>query len=73
MLVTDFPQIAGLPVPEKILFLEDLWDSVAADPENVPIPQSHVAEIERRISWHDANPGKLLTLDQLESRIAARK
>jgi putative addiction module component (TIGR02574 family) len=73
MLVSDFPQITELPVPEKILFLEDLWDSVASNPETVPVPPSHVAEIERRMAWHEANPGKLLSLDQLQSRIEAGK
>jgi len=31
MRVNDIPEIARLKIPEKILLLEDLWDSIAAE------------------------------------------
>ena len=36
--VDDIPEIAQLTTPEKILLVEDLWDSVAADESSVPVP-----------------------------------
>ncbi|MGA3118428.1 MAG: addiction module protein [Syntrophobacteraceae bacterium] len=31
MRLNDIPEIARLSTPEKILLLEDLWDSIATD------------------------------------------
>ena len=38
--VNDIPEIDQLSVPEKILFVEELWNSITADEASVPVPQS---------------------------------
>jgi putative addiction module component (TIGR02574 family) len=73
MRVDDIPEIARLTVPEKILLLEDLWDSIAADEASVPVPQSHREELDRRLAQYEKDPGSLLTLDDLRERIEARR
>jgi len=65
MRVDDIPEIARLTVPEKILLLEDLWDSIASEGSSVPVPQSHRDELDRRLSEYEKDPGRLLTLDDL--------
>ena len=37
----DIPEIARLSTPEKILLVEDSWDSIARGESDVAIPQSH--------------------------------
>lgn len=65
MRVNDIPEIARLSVPERILLLEDLWDSIASDESSVPVPQSHRDELDRRLTQYEKDPGSLLTLDDL--------
>ena len=65
MRVDVIPEIARLAVPEKILLLEDLWDSIASEASSVPMPQSHRDELNRRLSEYEKDPGRLLTLDDL--------
>jgi len=67
--VNDIPEIARLSVPEKILLLEDLWDSIASDESSVPVPQSHRDELDRRLTQYEKDPGSLLTLDDLRAKI----
>ncbi|HPA46860.1 MAG TPA: addiction module protein [bacterium] len=69
MRVSDIPEINGLSTPEKILFVEDLWDSIACDESAITVPQSHVDELERRLKKHETEPGTLLTLNELRQRI----
>lgn len=69
----DIPQIAELSTPEKILFLEDLWDDIAASEEEVPVPESHMVELDRRDQRHSQQPGGLLSLEDLQGRIEKRK
>ena len=73
MRVNDIPEIAQLSVPEKILFVEDLWDSITADEASVPVPQSHQEELDRRLQNYTSAPGNLLSLEELQSKIERRK
>jgi len=38
MRASDIYEIAKLSTPEKILLVEDLWDSIASDESAVPVP-----------------------------------
>lgn len=71
MRIGDIPEIARLTVPEKILLLEDLWDSIASEESSVPLPPSHRAELDRRLAEYEKDPGRLLTLDDLRGSVEA--
>lgn len=73
MRLDDIPELARLSVPERILFLEDLWESIVSEESSVPMPQSHCDELDRRLAKHERTPGELLTLDDLRHRIEAQK
>jgi putative addiction module component (TIGR02574 family) len=72
MNVTEIPQIAAMSIPEKIIFLEDLWDSIAANDQAVTVPESHIRELDRRFFRHSSNPGSLLSLQELQQKIISR-
>ncbi len=73
MRVSDIPEIAKLSTPEKILLIEDLWDSIASGESFVPVPQSHLEELDRRLKRYESGPGNLLDLEELQTRIEKRK
>ncbi|MEW6620379.1 MAG: addiction module protein [bacterium] len=73
MRVNDIPEITKLSTPEKILFVENLWDSIASDESVVPIPQSHIEELDKRFKRYESGRGTLLSLDELQAKIQGRK
>lgn len=73
MRVIDIPQIKKLSIPEKILLVEDMWDSISSEESAVPIPESHMMELDRRLARHKSSPGGLLSLDELREKIESRK
>jgi len=73
MRVKDLPEILKLSTPEKILLVEDLWDSISADEASIPVPESHKTELNRRLKRYEVSPGSLLSLDDLQARIKKRK
>jgi putative addiction module component (TIGR02574 family) len=73
MYVSEIPEINRLSAAEKILLVEDLWDSIAADQSNVPVPDSHVKELDKRLASYASRPGSLLSIDELSSRIEKRR
>jgi putative addiction module component (TIGR02574 family) len=73
MRIADIPQLEKLTVPEKILLVEDIWDNISSEESAIPVPQSHIAELERRLARHKTSPGTLLSIDALRTRIELRK
>ncbi len=73
MKVSDIPEIAKLSAPEKILLVEDLWDSISSDESIVPVPQSHIDELDRRLKRYESAGGRLLTIGELQANIEKRK
>jgi putative addiction module component (TIGR02574 family) len=46
-------EILRLPLEERIELLGEAWDAIAATPDDVPIPEWHVRELELRLSDPD--------------------
>jgi len=39
-------------IPERILLVEDIWDSIAQCPEAIPVTDSQLIELDRRLeAW----------------------
>ncbi|RMD95434.1 MAG: addiction module protein [Calditrichaeota bacterium] len=73
MKVRDIPQIEQMNTWEKILFLEDLWDSIISDESNIPVIQSHKEELDARLNKYESNPENVLTMEELQQKINQRK
>lgn len=42
-------EILRLPADERLKLLESVWDRAAASPDEVPVPEWHRDEIDRRL------------------------
>lgn len=58
-----------LPVPERVQFVEDLWDSIARTNTDMPIPQWQKDELERRKQNWLKNPAVGKSWDQVKQSI----
>jgi putative addiction module component (TIGR02574 family) len=64
-------QLEQLGPHEKLLLVEDLWDSIAQ--ELVPVMTDELyAELQRRAAWTDANPGHEVTLQEIAGKLGVR-
>lgn len=48
--------ILTLSVPERILLVEDIWDSIAAIPDEVQLTEQQKAELDLRLDAYHRNP-----------------
>jgi putative addiction module component (TIGR02574 family) len=62
-------EAAKLSVPERIELVEAIWDTVAADLDSLPVPESHTAELDRRLAELEANPGAESTWEEVRARL----
>ena len=71
MSLNDFPTVAELSLSDKLRLVELLWDNIRESPSPFPVPESHKKALNNRLETLD--PNSLLTLDDLKSRVEARK
>ena len=63
-------EISTLDASEKILLVEEVWDSVASEDPIIPLSEAQISELQLRIEEYRRNPNDLLSWEDV--RIAAR-
>lgn len=69
MRIDTIPDIRALSLAEKILLVEDLWDSIAEDVSALPVPRSHLDELRRRLERFASASGDMLSLEELKALV----
>lgn len=62
-------ELLRLPLVERIELVEDLWDSIAADAESVPVPEAHRRELARRRAAHREDPTAVRPWEEVRERL----
>ncbi len=61
--------IDQLNVTERILLVEEIWDSIRASPELVPLTEAQRTELDERLAKHEADPKVGATWDEVKARL----
>jgi putative addiction module component (TIGR02574 family) len=64
--------IVELPIDERIQLVEDVWDSIAAVPEAVPLTDAQRAELDRRLEAYHKNPTAGAPWEEVKARILGK-
>jgi putative addiction module component (TIGR02574 family) len=64
--------VFDLSAAEKLQLVLDLWDDLAANPQNVPVHDWQIAEAERRKANLQNNPASGLTWEEITQRVRSR-
>src|ERR1017187_360880 len=64
--------VFDLSPSEKLQLVEDLWDDIAATPEEIPVHPWQIEELEKRVAEMDKNPSAWLTWDEVKKRVRSR-
>lgn len=66
---TQLSDILQLTIAERIQLAEDIWDSVAAFPEALPLTDAQKEELDRRLQSYAENPNEGVSWDELKNRL----
>jgi putative addiction module component (TIGR02574 family) len=66
-------EIRKLSVAERILIVEEIWDSIAADQESMEVTEAQKEELDRRIASHNAAPNHGKSWEETRDRLKAAK
>ncbi len=62
-----------LPISERVKLVEDIWDSIAAEPNEFELTTEQKAELDRRIEYGDLHPDEYFTWEEVKADLLARK
>lgn len=62
-------EILQLSVAERIQLVEDIWDSIAVKPSDIPLSDTERLELDRRLQLHAENPNDGIPWDDLKKRL----
>lgn len=66
-------ELLKLTPAERIELAEDLWDSVAANPQDLPpLTAQERAEIDRRLAEHERDPETAVSWEEVRARLIAK-
>lgn len=66
-------EIKKLSVAERILLVEDIWDSIAEEQESMETSAAQKDELDRRIAAYNAFPDEGRSFEEIKSRLKAEK
>lgn len=65
----NLADVLELSVPERIQLVEDIWDSIAAIPQSVPLTEAQRTELDRRLEDCRLHPEDGSPWEQVRKRI----
>jgi putative addiction module component (TIGR02574 family) len=71
MIREAIPRFDELSSAEKLLLLEELWDDLAGQPSEVPVPDWQKRELERRYQEYLENPSEGAPWSEVRERLIA--
>ncbi|MEH2382797.1 MAG: addiction module protein [Nostoc sp.] len=69
----EFTQIFELTLSEKLQLVEDLWDSIAQVPEQIPVLDWQKEELAKRKAIYLQNPDSGSSWEEVNERIRTRQ
>jgi putative addiction module component (TIGR02574 family) len=66
---TDGFSFDELSIAERILIVEQIWDSIAAESDQLEVTQAQRDELDRRLADYQASPSEGVTWEQLKARL----
>jgi putative addiction module component (TIGR02574 family) len=64
--------IDQLSVADRIQLVEEIWDSIAAVPEQIPLTEAQKQELDRRLAAYHANPNDVIPWEAVKAQAHAR-
>ncbi len=57
---------------DRLALVQEIWDSLAADLEQMPLSEAQRQEVDRRLAAHRAKPQAAIPWEQVEAEALAR-
>ncbi len=66
-------KIKDLSIEERIVLVEEIWDSIVAEDEMPELTGEQKAELDRRLESYRENPNESVTWESIKTRLLSGK
>ena len=66
-------QLRRLSLAERIQLVEDLWDTIAAEADSLPVPESHRQQLALRRAAHRSSPSDVIPWEEVRRQLWAEE
>ena len=61
--------IEQLTIAERVELVEEIWDSIAASPERLPLTDAQRQELDRRLALHEREPNRVTPWEDVRAKL----
>jgi putative addiction module component (TIGR02574 family) len=69
----DLRKLQALPVSEKLMLVEVLWQSIGESTDEPEVSDAEKRELDSRWARFEHDPSRAMTLDQFDALLKARR
>jgi putative addiction module component (TIGR02574 family) len=69
----NIEEIVKLSVAERIELVEDIWDSIAATPDSLPVTDAQRQELDRRLADYRDHPDDVRSWQRVRSSLTKKR
>ena len=62
-------EIERLSIAERVSLVEEIWDSIAASPELLPLTEAQRRELDRRLALHELQPDRVTPWEEVRAKL----
>jgi putative addiction module component (TIGR02574 family) len=73
MIKETIPGLRTLSPAEKFALAIELWDELASNPDELPVTDEQLNELDRRFEEYQRDPGKVVTWEEVKARILSTR
>lgn len=69
MAAISLEEILKLSVAERLRLVDEIWETIAANPEALPVTEAQRQELDRRLKAHAEDPDSAIPWPEARSRL----
>jgi putative addiction module component (TIGR02574 family) len=73
MIKEKIPELQTLSAAEKFALAIELWDELASTPDEIPVTDEQLGELDRRFEEYQRNPDKVLPWEEVKTKILSTR
>ena len=67
MILEQHPELRRLSPSQKLALVSELWDDLAAHPDEVPVTSEQIAELDRRMETYRKDPTQVTSWEAIKA------
>ena len=73
MIKETIPELQRLSTADKFVLAVELWDELSSNPDEIPVTEEQLNELDRRFEEYRQDPDKVATWEEAKARILSAR